>query len=150
MSIGKRELEIFIARIGTAHYGDVIIGAIATQITSLTIVNSTVYSDTDQRKHQGSASLAFVRGSHRGPVNSPHKWPVTLKMFPFDDVIMRNQLTDPWGFGCIIKLVICVLLASVYILSISCEIALKWKSQPLTDDQSTLVQVMACCHHATN
>ena len=42
----------------------------------------------DQRKHQRSASLAFVRGIHRGPVNSPHKWPVTRKMFPFDDVIM--------------------------------------------------------------
>ena len=41
-----------------------------------------------QRKHQSSASLAFVRGIHRRPVNSPHKWPVTRKMFPFDDVIM--------------------------------------------------------------
>ena len=58
------------------------------QITSLTIVYSTVYSDADQSKHQSSASLAFVRGIHRGPVNSPHKWPVTRKMFPFDDVIM--------------------------------------------------------------
>ena len=46
----------------------------------------------DQRKHQSSAPLAFVRGIHRGPVNSPHKWPVTLKMFPFDDVIMRNEI----------------------------------------------------------
>ena len=63
-------------------------GAIASQITSLTIVYSIVYSDTDQRKHQSSASLAFVRGIHRGPVNSPHKWPVTWKMFPFDDVII--------------------------------------------------------------
>ena len=70
------------------HYGDVIMGAIASQITSLTIVYSTVYSDADQRKHQSSASLAFVRGIHRGPVNSPHKGPVTRKMFPFDDVIM--------------------------------------------------------------
>ena len=52
------------------------------------IVYSTVYSGTDQRKHQSSASLAFVRGIHRWPVNSPHKWPVTRKMFPFDDVIM--------------------------------------------------------------
>ena len=63
-------------------------GAIASQITSLTIVFSTVYLDTDQIKHQSSASLAFVRGIHRRPVNSPHKWPVTRKMFPFDDVIM--------------------------------------------------------------
>ena len=63
---------------------------IASQITSLTIVYSTVYSDADQRKHQSSASLAFVRGIHRGPVNFPHKWSVTRKMFPFDDVIMKN------------------------------------------------------------
>ena len=56
-------------------------GAIASQITSLTAVYSIVYWDADQRKHQSSASLAFVRGIHRGPVNSPHKWPVTRKMF---------------------------------------------------------------------
>ena len=70
------------------HYGEVIMGAMASQITSLTIVYSTIYSDADQRKHQSSASLAFVRGIHRSPVNSPHKWPVTRKMFPFADVIM--------------------------------------------------------------
>ena len=72
------------------HYGDVIMGAIASQITNLTIVCSTVYSDADQRKHKSSASLAFVRGIQWWPVNSPHKWPVTRKMFPFDDVIMLN------------------------------------------------------------
>ena len=71
------------------NYNDVIMGAIASQITSLTIVYLTVYLDADQGKHQGSVSLAFVRGSHLGPVNSPHKWPVTPKMFPFDDVIMN-------------------------------------------------------------
>ena len=62
----------------------------ASQITSITIVYSSVYSGADQRKHQRSASLAFVRGIHRWPVNSPHKWPVTRKIFPFDDVIMRQ------------------------------------------------------------
>ena len=62
--------------------------AMASQITSLTIVYSTVYWGTDQRKHQSSAPLAFVRGIHRWPVNSMHKWPVMRKMFPFDDVIM--------------------------------------------------------------
>ena len=62
--------------------------AIASQITSLTVVFSTVYSDADQRKHQSSASLAFVQGIGRWPVNSPHKWPLTRKMFPFGDVIM--------------------------------------------------------------
>ena len=74
------------------HYNDVIMGAIASQVTSLTIVYSTVYSDADQRKHQSSVSLAFVRGIHRGPVNSPHKWPVTRKMFPLDDVILFYSL----------------------------------------------------------
>ena len=65
---------------------------LASQITSLTVVYSIVYSGVIQRKHQSSASLAFVREIHRGPVNFPHKWPVTRKMFPFDDVIMvRND-----------------------------------------------------------
>ena len=73
----------------SSHYSDVIMGAIASQIISRTIIYSIVHSDTDQRKHQSSASVAFVRGIHRGPVNSPHKWPVTRKMFPFDDVIMH-------------------------------------------------------------
>ena len=75
-----------------SHYGDVIMGAITSQITSLAIVCSTIYSDADHRKHQSSASLAFVRGIHRGPVNFPHKWPVTRKMFPFDDVIMSSRV----------------------------------------------------------
>ena len=71
------------------HYHDVIMGEIASQITSLAIVYSAVYSGVDQRKHHSSASLAFVRGIHRWPVNSPHKGPVTRKMFPLDDVIMN-------------------------------------------------------------
>ena len=75
------------------HYIDVIMGAIASQITRRTIVYSTVYSDADQRKNQSYVSQAFVRGIHRGPVNSPHKWPVTRKMFPFDDVTMGCQHT---------------------------------------------------------
>ena len=58
------------------------------QITSLTIVYSSVYSGADQRKHQSSASLAFVWGIHRWPVNSPHKGPVTRNFFSFDDIIM--------------------------------------------------------------
>ena len=72
------------------HYNDVIMGVAATQITSLSIAFSTVHSGADQRKHQSSASLAFVRG----PVNSPHRWPVTRKMFPFDDVIMLVEVSS--------------------------------------------------------
>ena len=73
-----------------AHYSDVIMGTTASQITRLTIVYSTIYSGADQRKHQGSASLAFVQGIHRSPVNSPHKGPVTRKMFPFHYVIVNG------------------------------------------------------------
>ena len=70
------------------HYNVVIVIAMASQITSLKIVYSTVYLDAGQRKYQSSAWLAFVCGIHRWPVNSPHKGPVTRKMFPFHDVIM--------------------------------------------------------------
>ena len=72
------------------HYSDVIMSVMVSQITRLSILCSAVYSGADQRKHQSSASLAFVPGIHRWPVNSPHKWPVTRKMFQFDDVIMSN------------------------------------------------------------
>ena len=72
------------------HHCDVIMGAMASRITRPTIVYLAVYSGADQRKHQSSASLAFVRGIHRWPVNPPHKWPVTRKIFPFYDVIMST------------------------------------------------------------
>ena len=77
------------------HYSDVIMDAMASQTTSLTVVHSTVYSGADQRKHQSSASLAFMQGIHWWSVKSPHKWRVTQKMFPFNDVIM-DTLTFMW------------------------------------------------------
>ena len=60
----------------------------ASQITSHTIIYSTVYSGADQRKYQSSVSLACEGNS---PVTGefPHKWPVTRKMFKFDDVILK-------------------------------------------------------------
>ena len=64
----------------------------ASQITRLTIVYSIIYSGANQRRQQSSASLTFVWGIHRWPVNSPHKGPVTRKIFPFYDVIMRGQV----------------------------------------------------------
>ena len=73
------------------HYTDVIMSALASQITSLPVVYS-VYSGSEQRKHQSSASLAFVRGIHWWLVNSPQKGPVTQKQFPFDDIIMYNTV----------------------------------------------------------
>ena len=66
-------------------------GAMASEIISLTIVYSTVYSGTDHRKHQSSSSLACVRGIPRWQVNSLHKGPVTRKMFIFDDVIISTS-----------------------------------------------------------
>ena len=92
------------------HHSDVIMSTMASQITSLTVVYSTVYSGADQSKHQSYASLAFVRGIYRWPVNSPHKGKVTRKMFPFHDVIMLHDYfigtweIKPWKSkcGCII------------------------------------------------
>ena len=71
------------------HYSDVIISTMASQFTGVSIVTQP-FAQT-QGKHQSSASLAFVRGIQRWPVNSPHKGPVTRKMFPFDDVIMAQH-----------------------------------------------------------
>ena len=95
--------------------------AIASQITSLTIVCSTVYSGADEKNHQSSPSLVFVWGIHRSAVNSPHKGPVTRKMFPFDDVIRclhklkpQNhtiQLCYLWRFG---RQVYCNISASIH------------------------------------
>ena len=62
--------------------------AMASQITVVSTVYSTVCSDADQTKHKSSASLAFVVGIHRWPANSPHKGQVTLEIFPCHDVIM--------------------------------------------------------------
>ena len=59
---------------GTPHVSLLMtLRTMASQITSLTIVYSTVNSDTDQIKQQSPTSLAFVRGIPRGPVNSPLK-----------------------------------------------------------------------------
>ena len=76
------------------YYSDVIIGTMGSRITNVSIVYSTVCSGANQRKNQSSASLAFVRGIHRWPVNSPHKEPVTRRMLPFDDVIMQWSISN--------------------------------------------------------
>ena len=89
----------WIPSVSLFHYSDATMTTMASQITSLTIVYSIIYSCADQRKHQTSASLAFVRGIHRWPVNFPHKGPVTRKMFPFDDVIMFVDSCSWWRHG---------------------------------------------------
>ena len=57
--------KVFGSIYASCHYDDVIMTTMASQITSLKVVYSTIYSDADQRKHQSSASLAFVWGIHR-------------------------------------------------------------------------------------
>ena len=73
-----------------AHYNGVIMSAKTSQITSVSILCSTVGPGADHRKHESSTSLAFVRGIHRWLVNSPHKRPVTRKMLQFDDFITKE------------------------------------------------------------
>ena len=84
-------LVIWINSFKRHHYRDALMGSLASQITSLTIALSIVYSGADQRKLQSSALLAFVWRNHRRPVSFPHKGPVTRKMLPFDDAIMYIQ-----------------------------------------------------------
>ena len=95
-SFGKVNRMSRYNRYDKIHYDDVIMTMLASQITSLTVVYSIVYSGVNQTKHQSCASLAFVREIHRGPVNIPHKWPVTRKMFAFDDVIMWFAHVKAW------------------------------------------------------
>ena len=74
------------------HYIDVIMSAIASEITSLAIVYSTVYSVSDQRKKTKLCVTILCEGNSPVTVNSPHEGPVARKMFPFDDVIMHNSV----------------------------------------------------------
>ena len=80
-----------------SYCDDVIMGAIASQITSLAIVYSAFYSGADQRKHQSSASLAFVRGIHRGPVNSPHVASITENV----SISWRHHVNNGDAYHCI-------------------------------------------------
>ena len=77
------------------------------QIIGVTFTQN-VCSGVDQRKHQSSASLAcVVMGIQRWPMNSPHKGPVTMRMYPFDDVIMDTDVSSflP-GNGCVKNVII--------------------------------------------
>ena len=85
---------------GIFHYSDVMMSAMASQITCVSIVYSTACSDTDGWKHQCSASLVFVRVIHWWQMNSPYKGPVAWKMFLFDCVIMyRSRYAGGGGGG---------------------------------------------------
>ena len=79
-----------------SHYNDVIMGTIASQVISLTIVYSTVYSDADQRKHQSSASLAFVRGIHGDRWQMASNGLVPLGNKPLHETMLTRSLS-PYG-----------------------------------------------------
>ena len=80
-----------------SYYSEVIMSTMVSHISSTFIVYSTLCSGTDPWKHQSSTPLTFLRGIHRLFVNSPHKGPVTRKMFPFDDVTMiGGQWIEIW------------------------------------------------------
>ena len=96
------------------------------------------FSGADQRKHQSSASLAFLWGFYRTPVNSPHKGPVTRKMLSFDDVIMRRD-----------RLLIVSLYYNAQNISIKNEMGLftkysKWQSQATTQCADTIKPNVDC------
>ena len=102
------------------HYSDVIMSVMVSPITGISIVYPPVCSDIDQSKHQSCTSLVFVREIHWWPLNSPHKGPITQKMFPFDDVIIFNE--NVW---------------------ISIRISLKFVPKVPRDNKPSLVQIMA-------
>ena len=91
----------------THHYSDVIMSAVASQMTGVSINCSTVYSGRST-KYQSTASLVSVRGIYRSPVASPHKGPATQKMFPFDDVIMISR-------ECCIQSTLCCVMVCLFI-----------------------------------
>ena len=83
------------------HYSYVIMRAMASQITCLSIVCTTVCLGAVQRKKSKLRVTGLFRGIHRSPVNSSYKGLVTPKLFPFDDVIMLKiskdiLTTNPW------------------------------------------------------
>ena len=91
-------LQEVAVRLQTNQWSDYVkIWSVDSVLYSSSLIVSILYSavclDADQRKHQSSAPMAFMRVIHRWPVNSPHKGPVTRKMFPFDDVIVVTQFT---------------------------------------------------------
>ena len=82
--------------VATIRHSDVIMSAMASQITGVLIVYSTVCSCADQRKHKKYASLAFVRRVHRWPVNSPHKGQVKLKYFHLMTSSWLTTILSSW------------------------------------------------------
>ena len=91
LDVYERALIIHTWGTGDAlHYNDVIMSAMASQLTGVSIIFSTV------KTHQRFASLIFVRGIHQRPVDSAHKGPLTHKMFPFYEVATGDAVMCQW------------------------------------------------------
>ena len=129
------------------HYDDVIMTMLASQITSLMVVYSIVYSGVNQRKHQSSASLAFVREIHRDRWISRTNGQLRGKCFH----LMTSSCTSlaPRRCGNNFENINFVLIIQNSKLDTCYEISLMWMPQNLTNEKSTLFQAMAWCHQAT-
>ena len=105
------------------HYSDVIMAAMASQIASVSSVYSTVCSGANQRKHQSSASLAFVRGLHRWSMNSPRKGSATRKMFLLYDVHDLRCFSD-WSKH-VLPLGYCIIIWQALALLLKCRVLIE-------------------------
>ena len=88
--VGSGHIVAHIRYLECRHYSDVIISAMSSEIIGVSMLYPPACSAPDQRMYQSSASFAFVRVIHRCPVDSPHKGPITRKIIPLHDVIMRR------------------------------------------------------------
>ena len=92
----------------SSHYSDVIMSTIASLITSLAVVYSTVYSDADQRKHQSSASLAFAWGIHRDRWIPRTKGQLRGKCFHLMTSSCGEWNATPWRWRDVTIGIICI------------------------------------------
>ena len=137
------------------HYSDVTMGAMASQITSIAIVYSTVYSGADERKHQSFASLAFFRGIHRWPGNSAHKGPVKpqshrIVWFCNRTIVgefIRQRLVARVFYDLIMQSLVAIVFRMVVRLIVRHAVRLYWTEKYQSQDQSLIIArlvVMIC------
>ena len=141
------------------QYSDITMSMMVSQITSVSIVyhlfwprwqktsKLRVTGHCDDRKYQSSASLAFVRGIHRWPVNSPHKGPVMQKMLPFDDVIMFWPVNIYHHSGAQFRDLIDHLEVNVVSTVPDGE---AWNARPFAGTIMTMIWVYICTMHVCN
>ena len=127
-----------------AHYCEAIMSAMASQITSVSVVCSTVYSGADQRKHQSSASVAFVRGIHRWPMDSIRIGSVTWKMFPFDDTIMNLCKWDGWVIFLVYPWMLVIIIRRMGYLSLDLYTTIRWYFEACWRMRASVNWVIIC------